>query len=161
MGASENFGIRDFVDVIVSGGSSVDVIVSGEPSGALWAILPLPPRGVRHRMPNGSIANSCPCGSPAHDHPILPSDRVTERNLAMRHESDQATAVLPASSAWTASPCRTLGCRRVWRECRSLPWRHVLIWRPVRADERSHALVQNLAWGRRRSAALTITLTLL
>jgi hypothetical protein len=35
--------------------SFVDVMVGGESSGALWAILPLFPRGVRHHQPNGSI----------------------------------------------------------------------------------------------------------
>ena len=98
-------GGESSVDVIVGRGSSVDVIVGGESSGALWAILPLFPRRVRHHQPNGSIANSCPCGSPAHDHPIFPDDRVTERNFAMRHAGDDATAdERPRSQPWISIP---------------------------------------------------------
>src|SRR5205085_1674971 len=51
----------------ISGLESPVVIAGRRSSGALWAILPLLRRGVRRRQPNGSIANSCPCGSPARD----------------------------------------------------------------------------------------------
>ena len=49
--------------------SPVNVIAGGRSSGALWTILPLGPCGVRHLRPNGRIADSCPSGCPARDHP--------------------------------------------------------------------------------------------
>jgi len=57
-------GGESSVDVIVGRGSSVDVIVGGESSGALWAILPWPPRGVRHCQPMAVLPIAAPTDPP-------------------------------------------------------------------------------------------------
>ena len=79
--------------------------IAGGSLRGIMAMLPLPPLSVRHRRPNGSIADNCPSGSRPRslDRSNRPSER---RTTAWRRSGDRQTCSLPRGARrrhiWTS-----------------------------------------------------------